>query len=78
MRMRVLVASLIVAACVVGIVRAAGQPELADFRIVVAFDQATNQVVLKCTAGCAWEDLTFGCSADGSCSSPIDEYGMTD
>lgn len=78
MRTRVLLVSVMAAVCLVGIGRAAEQRELADFRMVVAFDPAANEVVLKCTAGCAWTDLKFGCSEGGGCSSPIDEYGMTD
>ena len=78
MRMRVLATSLIVAVCALGIGRAAEDREVADFRIVVAFDRAQEEIVLKCTAGCAWTDLKFGCSEPKGCSSPIDEYGMTD
>jgi hypothetical protein len=78
MRMRVLVASLTVAVCAMGIGRAADHPELAKFRIVAAFDPARNEIVLKCTAGCAWTDLSFACGKDDGCSSPIDQYGMTD
>jgi hypothetical protein len=78
MRIRVLVTSLILAACAAGIGYAAEQREVADFRMVVAFDPANNEVVLKCTAGCAWTDLKFSCSKGGECSSPVDEYGMAE
>jgi hypothetical protein len=78
MRARILIGSLIVAACSFGIGRAAEQQRLADFRIVASFDAEQNTVALKCTTGCAWTDLTFSCRAGERCSSPVDEYGMTE
>jgi hypothetical protein len=76
MRTRIVISSLIVAVWATGIGRAAHDPGLADFQIVVAFDAQKNEVVLKCTSGCVWTDLSFGCRAGEECSSPIDEYGM--
>jgi hypothetical protein len=62
----------------IGLSRAAEQREVADFRIVVAVDQSRHGVVLKCTSGCAWTDLSFSCQENRKCSSPVDEYGMAD
>jgi hypothetical protein len=62
----------------IGLGRAAERHEVADFRIVVEVDQHRNAVVLKCTSGCAWTDLSFSCRANEKCSSPVDEYGMAD
>lgn len=78
MRTRLLIGSLVVAICAIGIGRAAEHPEQANFRIIVAFDGTKKEVALNCTAGCAWTDLTFGCAEDEGCSSAIDAGGMTD
>jgi hypothetical protein len=78
MRAHILIGSLMIAACAIGIGRAAEQKELPDFRIVVSFDRTKNEVELKCTAGCAWTELTFGCDEQKQCSSAIDAGGTTD
>jgi hypothetical protein len=78
MRMRVLVTCLIIAVCAFGIGRAAEQRSLANFRVVVAFDQVTNEIALVCTEGCAWTNVRFSCGTNGECESPIDEYGMAE
>lgn len=78
MRVRTLVASLVLVACAFGLGRAAEQRPVADFHLVVAFDTSTREVSLECTAGCVWKTLTFGCQKDGACESSIDEYGMTE
>ncbi len=75
MRAYTLLALLIVAVSAFTVGRAA-EP-YSSFRILVAFDPATNKVELKCTAGCAWTDLSFGCEQGSECQSPIDEYGMS-
>ena len=78
MNVRIVIASLTLALLAGGLGRAAEQPALADFRIVVAFNPQKNEVELKCTAGCAWTELTFTCREGEECSSPLDEYGMAD
>lgn len=78
MRMRIVIGSLIFAACAMGIGRAAEQREQSNFRIVVTFDGTKNEVALKCSAGCAWTELTFGCGEQEQCSSVIESGGMTD
>ena len=78
MRVHVLIGPLIIAACAISIGRAAEEKEQSNFRMVVTFDKAKNEVALKCTVGCAWTDLTFGCGEDKQCSSAIDAGGMTD
>ncbi len=78
MRMHILIGSLMLAACAIGIGRAAEEKEPSDFRIVVSFDRTKNEVALKCTAGCAWTELTFGCEEEQQCSSAIDAGGIAD
>lgn len=78
MRTHILVGSLMIAVCAIAPGLAAEQKELPDFRIVVSFDRTTNEVELKCTAGCAWTELTFGCGEETQCSSAIDAGGTTD
>jgi hypothetical protein len=46
------------------------------FRIKVAFDRESDQMILKCETGCSWKELTWGCANREDCSSPIDEGGM--
>lgn len=78
MRMRIVIGSLLLAACAMGIGLAADQREQSSFHIVVTFDGTKNEVVLKCTAGCAWTELKFGCGEQEQCSSAIDSGGTTD
>jgi len=78
MRTHMVLTVLTVLVCMFGIGRAAEQPALSDFRIVVTVDASAEEVVLKCTAGCAWTELKMGCRKDDGCSSPIDEHGMAD
>ena len=78
MRMRIVIGSLLLAACAMGIGRAADQREQSNFRIVVTFDGTKNEVSLKCTAGCAWTELKFDCGGKEQCSSAIDSSGTTD
>ena len=77
MNVRILIGSLVFASLTVGLGRAAEQRPLANFKITVAVNPQKNEVALKCREGCAWTDLTFSCKENEECSSPIDEYGMT-
>jgi len=76
MNVRILIGSLVLAFLAAGLGRAAEQHQLANFKITVAVHPQKNEVVLKCTEGCAWTDLTFSCKESKGCSSPVDEYGM--
>lgn len=76
MNVRILIGSLVLASLAVGLVRAAEQRPLAKFKITVAVNPQKNEVMLKCSEGCAWTDLKFSCKENGECSSPVDEYGM--
>ena len=49
-------------------------PESADFRIVVGLTD--DGVVLRCTEGCAWIDLTFSAIPYGA-EQAVDNFGMT-
>jgi hypothetical protein len=78
MSARLLMAVLVLAVVGSSASRAAEQPAIADFRFTVAADPNTQEVVLRCSKGCAWETLTFSCNHNGVCSMPVDQYGTAD
>lgn len=50
--------------------------DIAEFRIDLEVLRADNGVRMTCSAGCAWQTLSFSCDSQrGDCQSSVDQFG---
>ena len=47
----------------------------AEFKITLTVNRSENSVSMKCTEGCVWRSLSFGCKPDGPECGSFDERG---